>query len=205
MLLYGEPGTRKTSLTMHLPDSLFIDCEGGANLPQYVKALEEAGALYLGPEDGAGQFKSVLEELKEIAFVNESKRKNVVLDGFSKLFNNRVREEHSKLEDAGKDTDYGRDRKPALNETRKLLAVIDQLPCNVFFVCHQRPNYDGTAEPEPDCPRDIAYDLNLVLRTSIAGPSYYLHVVKSRYPQFTKGDRLECSYEAFMKQWRGEE
>jgi predicted ATP-dependent serine protease len=202
MLLYGEPGCGKTTFCLQFPRATFIDCEGGANLRDYTRVLEQSGSEYLGREDGAGDFGAVRAELMGLA-MEEHDRQTLVLDGFSKLFNDCVMDHYQELVAAGgeKATSYGADRKRAIAHTKELVRWIDQMDMNVIVVCHAKPDYEDDGL-QPDCPRSLMFDLNLCLECSVQGSRRVARVMKSRYSAFRLADRFELTYDSFLSVWK---
>lgn len=157
----------------------------------------------MGLEDGAGDFEKVVDEVKQLAMTDHD-RKTLIIDGFTKLFNNCVRDRQTELERQGKEIAYGNERKPALNWTRKLLRWLEQCDMNIVLICHSAVDYsdEDKAGIKPDCPKDCLFDLNLVLECFRQGPHRKARVIKSRYEQFNESEIFELSYDAFSAKWQ---
>jgi hypothetical protein len=202
IVIFGKAGVGKTFTALDWPDAYFIDCEGGASLPHYTDKLKKVGALYMGPEDGANDFKVVLEEVQELATTKHD-RKTLIVDSFSKLFGTAIQVENDRLVKQGAKTDFGVDKKPAISATRRLVKWLDRIDMNVILICHEKPVWKngeqiGTSFDGWD---KLEYELNLVLRIEKQGTARKAVVQKSRFVNFDDGERVDFSYEEFASRF----
>lgn len=202
ILIYGAPSVGKTWTSLEFPSVYYIDTEGGANLPHYAAKLKKSGAAYMGPDDGALDFKSVIEEIQTLA-TTDHPYKTLVIDSFSKLFNTQVAltaeaMEKSKTEDA-----FGASKKPAVGLTRRMVAWLDRLDMNVILICHERSQWRDGKEVGItfDGYDKLMYELHLALHITKQGPSRKAKVVKSRLEAFPDADSFEWSYAAFSERY----
>lgn len=205
VLIYGPPGVGKTWTSLDFPDCIFLDAEGGATEAEYTDKLDVAGALYLGQSESA-DFASVIEEIKTLAMVRHDRR-TVVLDSFTKLFNNSIAREEERLSDAGETVAYGNEKKPAVKCARRLVTWLDKLDMNVIVICHEKPLWKN-GEPcgeTFDGWDKLAYELDLTLQISKRGPERIATVRKSRLSGFPDGDSFTWSYDEFASRYGREQ
>lgn len=202
VLIFGPPGVGKTWQTLDFPNCYFIDCEGGANLPHYTQRLDDVGAIYLGPEDGANDYSVVLQEVIALATTKHD-RKTLVIDSFTKLFQTAVQVEYERILKAGKKPEFGIEKKPAISYTRRLIRWLNQIDMNVILICHERPEWVkgeqiGTTF---DGHEKLGYELNLVLQIFKNGKSRKARCIKTRFEEFTDGTICDWSYTEFVKRF----
>lgn len=202
VLIYGAPGVGKTWTSLEFPGVYYIDTEGGADLAHYAAKLRASGAAYMGPDDGANDFKSVIEEIQTLA-TTDHPYKTLVIDSFSKLFNTQVAltaeaMEKSKTEDA-----FGASKKPAVGLTRRMVAWLDKLDMNVILICHERSQWRDGKEVGItfDGYDKLMYELHLALHITKQGGSRKAKVVKSRLEAFPDADTFDWSYASFSDRY----
>ena len=196
--VFGPAGVGKTWTSLDWPDCYYIDAEGGANLPHYVEKLDKVGAMYLGPEDGADDFDVVLGEIQSL-MTTKHDRKTVIVDSFSKVFQVEMQAEVDRLTRLGKKIEFSVEKKPAIQKSKQLVAKLGRLDMNAILIMHQRPlwqngeqigfTFDGWDK--------LDYEFNLVLQIVKQGGSRKARVVKSRFEQFSDGELIDWSYQAF--------
>lgn len=200
MAIFGNAGVGKTMCSLDFPHCYFIDAEGGANLPHYTDRLKKAGALYLGPEDGASDPEVIVSECKELATTKHD-RLTTVLDSYSHVWNNEMQREYQRLVDRGQSPEgfFGRDKKPAIAWTRRLMSWIDKLDMNVILICHAKDEWRDQKVVRRifDGYDKLEYHLNLILEMEKQGPRRLAKVIKSRFAEFPEGDVFEWSYKLF--------
>ena len=69
MLIYGAPGVGKTWGALDFPGVYYIDTEGGADLAHYTAKLDAAGGVYLGPDQGAQSFDTIIDQVDALAWM----------------------------------------------------------------------------------------------------------------------------------------
>lgn len=204
MLVMGEPGVGKTFVSLDFPSTYLIDCEGGASLDHYTDKLEASGGVYLGPEDGANDFETVLDQVMALATVPHE-HKTLVVDSYSKLFNTRVTTEYERLEAAKRDMTktFGAEKKPAVNLTKRMISWFDRLDMNVILICHEKAKWADSEQVGYtfDGWDKLEYELDLTLRVVKQGNSRIARVGKSRLQEFTTGEAMPWSYEEFAKRY----
>lgn len=204
ILVFGQGGVGKTTVAIDFPKTYLIDCEGGANLPQYTERLKKSGGMYFGPDQGANDFAAVTEEIITLA-TTKHPFKTIVIDSVSKIFNTAVAAEHERMEKAGRDMEktFGAEKKPALNWLRRWLRWFEKIDMNVIMVAHQKDQYvegklSGTTF---DCWEKLNYELHLSLQIIKQGPSRKAKVMKSRLTGFPDADVFDWSYAEFANRF----
>lgn len=202
--IFGAAGVGKTWGALDFPKCYYIDAEGGASLPHYTDKLKKAGALYIGPEDGADDPDVIIEEVKELA-TKKHDRNTVILDAYSHVFNSMLLKEYQRLVDKGQDPEgfFGRDKKPGIAFSRKLSMWVKKLDLNVILVCHSRDEWkEGKVVRQTfDGWEKLDYDLNLILQISKQGPRRVAKTMKSRFEQFPEGEVFDWGYTVFAERF----
>lgn len=195
-ILSGESGVGKTWLMLEFPKPFIIDCEGGAVEPQYVEKMKAVGAWYMGKEDGSQDFKTVIEQLKELATTKHD-YKTLVVDSFSKLYNLTAAIAEEKVGNV-----YAADKKEAQKPTRQLQIWMDKLDMTIALVCHSKAEWKNgqpTGATTFDGWDKLKFDLNLWLELVLTGRKRDLVVRKSRIEGFILGNSYPADYATFAK------
>lgn len=202
VLIYGAPGVGKTWTSLEFPGVYYIDTEGGADLAHYAAKLKASGAAYMGPDDGANDFKSVIEEIQTLA-TTDHPYKTLVIDSFSKLFNTQVALTAEAMEKAKTEDAFGASKKPAVGLTRRMVAWLDKLDMNVILICHERSQWRDGKEVGItfDGYDKLMYELHLALHITKQGGSRKAKVVKSRLEAFPDADTFDWSYASFSDRY----
>ena len=202
VLIYGPPGAGKTWASLEFPSVYYIDTEGGADLDHYTDKLKASGAAYLGPNDGACDFPTVLDEIQTLA-TTQHDRKTLVIDSFSKLFNTQVAITAEAMEKSGKEDAFGASKKQAIAYTRRMVAWFGKLDMNVVLICHQRSQWKDGKEVGLtfDGWDKLEYELHLALRIAKQGTSRKAFVGKTRLVPFPEGECFDWSYSEFAKRY----
>lgn len=197
----GNAKVGKTMFSLNFPKPYLFDTEGGAVLPQYVKALKKVEGAYFGKEEGSQDFEEVLKEIKELATTKHS-YKTLIIDSFSYLYLLEAAEAEEKL-----GSDYGRDKKEANKPTRKLIRILEKIDMTVILVCHSKDKWEkkkgtdervntGTTFDGWD-KMEYIYDLWL----EILPDGKNMLVKGSRFEQFPKGEIFPATYEQFSEMY----
>lgn len=207
ILIFGKPGVGKTWQALDFPSVYYIDCEGGANLSHYTDKLKKAGGAYMGPEDGANDFPTVIEQFKALS-TEKHKFRTVVVDSFSKLFNTAIATEAERLEVEGIKNEFARDKKPAIAMTRQLIRWADRCDMNVIFIAHAKPEWGIDAKGQRseigttfDGYDKMEFELHLALEILKQGPARKARVRKSRLTGFPDGELFDWSYPKFAERY----
>jgi len=193
MLLSGRSGVGKTWGSIEFPDVFYIDVENGASEPHYLDKLKDAGALYMGPADGAQDAVPVVEAIHQL-ITQKHDRKTVILDSITKWWMVQISEAEKSV-----GSQYGADKKEAIKWMRRLIRNLDQLDMNVLLVAHAKPQWDdGTVIGDTfDCWDKLEYELDLWCEVTLEGSKRIATVRKSRVEAFPVGKRFPWSYDTF--------
>lgn len=193
-ILSGNSGVGKTFFMLDFPKPFVIDCEGGAVEPQYVEKMKAVGAWYMGKEDGSQDFKTVIEQIKELA-TTQHEYKTLVIDSFSKLYNITAAIAEEKVGSV-----YAADKKEAQKPTRQLQIWMDKLDMTIALICHSKAqwkNGQATGQTTFDGWDKLEFDLNLWLEFVLTGRKRDIVVRKSRIAGFILGNTYPADYATF--------
>lgn len=193
-IMSGKSGVGKTFFMLDFPKPFIIDCEGGAVESQYVDKMKSVGAWYMGKEDGSQDFKTVIEQVKELA-TTQHEYQTLVIDSFSKLYNLTAAIAEEKVGNV-----YQADKKEAQKPTRQLQLWMDRLDMVICLVCHSKAKWDNgqpTGTTTFDGWDKLEYDLNLWIELVQTGKRRDIIVRKSRLKGFVLGNSYPADYETF--------
>lgn len=195
-ILSGKSGVGKTFLMLEFPKPFVIDCEGGAVEPQYIEKMKKVGASYMGKDEGSQDFKTVIEQLKELATTKHDYQ-TLVIDSFSKLYNLTAAIAEETVGNI-----YAADKKAAQKPTRQLQIWMDKLDMTICLICHSKAKWEN-GQPVGvttfDAWDKLEYDLNLWVELVQTGKRRDLLVRKSRLTGFVLGNSYPADYETFAK------
>ena len=200
---FGAAGVGKTWVVIDYPDVYYIDSEGGATLPHYTDKLKAVNAGYLGPEDGANDMDFVVDQVRALA-TTKHRYKTLVIDSYSKLFNTSIQVEYDRLAATRDMTkSYGAEKKPAIAKTRQIIRWLERVDINVILVCHEKTLWKDN---EPigeiyDGWDKLAYELDLTMQIIKTGKTRKARICKSRLSQFSEGELIDWSYQAFAERY----
>lgn len=206
MMLFSKSGIGKTWLSMDFPNPYYIDSEGGARLAHYQSKLKKANGMYLGVEDGACDFTTVLDQIQILA-TEKHHYQTLAIGSITKLYQTAIANEQERL---GPEKDvFGASKKPAIHFMRRLVNWIHRLDMNVLFEAHEITEWgvnpkSGNREEignQPDVWDKLIYELDLTLRLEKRGPSRYAVVRKSRLLGFPEGESFPLEYTEFGKRY----
>ncbi len=195
-ILSGKSGVGKTFYMLDFEKPYIIDVEGGATEPQYVEKMKAVGAGYMGKDEGSQDFKTVIDQLKELA-TTKHEYKTLVIDSFSKLYNLTA----AIAEETVGNT-YAADKKEAQKPTRQLQIWMDKLDMTIALVCHSKDEWSKgqpTGSTTFDGWQKLEYDLNLWIEMTITGRQRSIIVRKSRLSGFALGNSYPADYATFAK------
>ena len=198
-VIYGASGVGKTTLALSFPAPYYFDVEGGAKGPQYRKLLKESGGAYLGPEDGASSFDTLIEQIQALA-TEKHPYKTLIVDSLTKLFQTTIAQEAERLGD--KDA-FGASKKPAVAAMRRLVMWASRLDMNIWFICHETAEWGMVNGQRAEVGRvadvwdKLIYELDLAVQVVKRGPQRLAVVKKSRITAFPDGDSFALDYAEF--------
>lgn len=195
-ILSGKSGVGKTWLMLDFKRPYVIDVESGATESQYVKKMQEVGAGYMGKDEGSQDYKTVIDQLKELA-TTKHEYQTLIIDSFSKLYNLTAAIAEEKVGNT-----YQADKKEAQKPTRQLQLWMDRLDMVICLVCHSKPKWENgqpTGTTTFDGWDKLEYDLNLWIELVQTGKRRDLVVRKSRLEGFILGNSYPADYDTFAK------
>jgi hypothetical protein len=200
-MLSGKSGAGKTFFALNFPKPYLIDTEGGATREQYTEKLIKVGGSYMGKDQGSQDFKTVLEEVKELATTKHD-FKTLIIDSYSKLYNIAAAIAEEKI-----GSEFGRDKKEANKPSRQLLRWIDRIDMTVILVCHTKDKWERRGN-EVTCVGTtfdgfdkFEYDLDLWLEVQKVGRERSYFIKKSRIDSFPEGGDFPLDYADFSKRY----
>lgn len=200
ILVYGKAGAGKTWASLDFPNVYYIDCEGGANLDHYTDKLKNSGGAYLGPEEGALDFETVIEQVRALG-TEKHNYKTLVIDSITKLYNTAIGDEMDRL---GEKDQYGASKKKPVSYMRRLVSWLSRIDMNVILVAHEKSEWGLNAQKERveigttfDCWDKLEYELDLALRVYKIGDKRMASVRKSRIATFEDATSFPWSYKDF--------
>lgn len=195
-ILSGKSGVGKTFFMLDFEKPYVIDAEGGATEPQYIEKMKAVGAGYMGKEEGSQDFKTVIDQLKELATTKHD-YKTLIIDSFSKLYNLTAA-----IAEETVGSTYAADKKEAQKPTRQLQIWMDKLDMTIALVCHSKDEWSKgqpTGVTTFDGWQKLEYDLNLWIEMILTGRQRSIVVRKSRLSGFVLGNSYPAEYATFAK------
>lgn len=196
-MISGESGVGKTFFALDFPKPYLIDSEGGATREQYQEKLKKSGGAYFGKEEGSQDFKTVIEEVKQLT-TTKHEYKTLIIDSFTYLYMLEASEAESK---GG--SDFGRDKKMANIPTRQLISVLEKCDLNIILVCHSKTKWERRGKDIIDAGSTfdgydkLEYILDLWCEINKGGKTFT--VKKSRVQSLIQGDSYPLSYDKFAE------
>lgn len=194
-MISGESGVGKTFFALDFPKPYLIDCEGGATREQYQQKLKKSQGAYFGKEEGSQDFKSVIEEVKQLTTTKHD-YKTLIIDSFTYLYMLEASEAESK---GG--SDFGRDKKMANIPTRQLMSVLEKCDMNIILICHSKIKWERRGKDIIDAGTTfdgydkLEYILDLWINILKGGKVF--EVKKSRVAGLKQGDSYPLTYDEF--------
>lgn len=196
-MISGESGVGKTFFALDFPKPYLIDSEGGATREQYQEKLKKSSGAYFGKEEGSQDFKSVIEEVKQLT-TTKHEYKTLIIDSFTYLYMLEASEAESK---GG--SDFGRDKKMANIPTRQLISVLEKCDLNIILICHSKTKWERRGKDIIDAGSTfdgydkLEYILDLWVELNKGGKTFT--VKKSRVNSLIQGDSYPLSYDKFAE------
>lgn len=204
VLIFGKAGSGKTWTSLDFPKVYYIDTEGGADMPHYTDKLKKSGGVYLGVDQGALSFDTILDQVKALA-TEKHEYKTLVIDSISKVFATEIANEAERL---GEKDAFGASKKPAVAFMRQLVSWLTRLDMNVILIAHEKDLY-GLDEKKQrnvigvtfDAWEKLEYELHLCLNIFKMAGQHKARVTKSRLTGFKDAEVLEWSYDTFAEKY----
>jgi hypothetical protein len=193
-VICGGPKAGKTWFALSFPKPFYFDTEGGARLGRYQERLAKSGGGYMGPKDGTLEFETLIEQIDALSS-ERHEYKTLVIDSITKIYQTRIAKDEEAL---GSKAVFGAQKKPAVAMMRRLVARLDRLDMNVWFVAQQVPEWgllDGKREQvgkAADVWEKLVYELDLTLEVQYHNPKLRTATTTgTRLAGFPMGDRFD--------------
>lgn len=196
-MISGESGVGKTFFALEFPKPYLIDSEGGATREQYMEKLRKAGGVYFGKEDGAQDFKTVNEEVRQLC-TTKHEYKTLIIDSFSYLYMLEAADAETKV-----GSEFGRDKRVANIPTRQLMTLLEKIDMNVILIAHSKDKWERrgkdliNAGTTFDGWEKMEYTLDLWIEIIKGGRTF--NVKKSRITSLPQGQAFPLSYDKFAE------
>lgn len=196
-MISGESGVGKSMFALDFPKPYLIDTESGATRQQYQEKLKKAGGVYFGKDEGSQNFRTVIEEIKQLC-TTKHEYKTLIIDSFTYLYMLEAAEAESK---GG--SDFGRDKKMANIPTRQLISILERCDLNIILVCHSKIKWERRGKDIIDAGSTfdgydkLEYILDLWGEIQRGGKTFL--VKKSRITGLTQGDSYPLTYDKFAE------
>lgn len=210
-VIFGKAGSGKTWLATSFPSAVMIDTESGAKRSHYTRRLTSAGSAYIGPEDGAGQLETIIEQITLLATTKHDWH-TVIVDSISKPWLTAISQEQERL---GERDQFGMSKKVPVALMRRFIRAIDRVDMNVIVCAHEGTEW-GVVKGQrqevgkiPDCYEKLIYELDLSLHIRAHSATRRdAIVIKSRLESFPAGDLIplqdngtDVSYESIAERY----
>lgn len=195
MYIYGESGTGKTVTSLHFPNPLVIDTEGGTD--HYAKFFK----FYREKTSDPQQVKNLIDDLIE----DPQGIKTLVIDPFSVIYDNILLRHESRMKVKSGNPNYTlqpADYKFIRAEVKGLVLRMLSLDMNIIVTARSATEYSkeefmkivGT---KAEGPKDLPYMFDIVLELTNVDGKFIANVKKDRTN--TLPPTFEFSYESFVK------
>ena len=198
-MISGRSGVGKSFFALQFPSPYYFDIEGGAVRRQYREALAKSGGAYFGREQGAGEFASVIEEVKALATTKHD-FKTIILDSFSHLYNSEAAKAEERI-----GSDFGKDKKEANRPSRQLIRWLEDIDMTVVLICHSRQKWERKGRDIIDAGTTfdgfdkLEFTLDLWIEAQKIGQQRSFVVKKSRIDTFQEGKEFPLDYKVFSE------
>lgn len=196
MMIFGPAGVGKTTFSLQFPDAYFIDTERGAENDQYVRRMQEAGALYLQSCDA----EEVIEELRQLVQDPED-RKTLVIDPITTIYDHLLDKNAERY-----GLDYGKYKHPSDMRMKHIFNLLYRLDMNVILTSHAKENWVSNKDHRGrevreqqgmtfDGYKKLDYIFDMVIGVEKRGRDRIAKVTKSRVESMPEGDEFEFSFD----------
>jgi hypothetical protein len=172
-------------------------------MDHYTDKLKKSGGAYMGPEQGALDFQTVIEQIQALA-TEDHNFKTLVIDSVTKLFSTAIASEAERILEKGNKDEFGASKKPAVANMRRLVNWLSRIDMNVILVSHEKPEWGLNGKGERveigstfDAWEKLEYELDLCLNIIKNGPQRIARIRKSRLTGFQDATTFPWSYADF--------
>jgi AAA domain len=200
-LFYGAAGVGKTTAAIQFPSPYLIDTEKGAENPQYVKLLKNAGGAVFQTSD----FEELLKEVKSL-LTERHEFKTLIIDPLTILYHDLL-DKAAKERISDKDPDgtaFGGHYGLANKKMKQLLNLLLRLDMNVIITSHAKNEYGANLAvlgQTYDCYKKLDYLFDLVFEIQKRGKERVALIKKTRIEGFPEGDVFPFNYDEIAKRY----
>jgi len=196
MLLYGPAGAGKTTSAIQFPRPYVIDTEKGAENDEYVRLMNDAGAVYMFSNDP----EEVIDQVRAL-LVQKHEYQTLIIDPLTPIYNDLL---DRAAEEVG--TDFGRHKGPANRTIKRMLNLLTRLDMNVIITSHAKPKWvrakdqkgKDTAVQEGntyECYDGLDYLFDLVIEVGRRGKDRIGTIRKTRIEAFPLDEVIAFNYD----------
>jgi adenosyl cobinamide kinase/adenosyl cobinamide phosphate guanylyltransferase len=187
-LFYGAAGVGKSTAAIQFPKPYWIDTEGSADKPQYVKLIKDQDGVVFQTQD----FDELMTEVKSLLTINHD-YKTLIVDSLTILYNDLVNKAEIKV-----GNEFGKHYNEANKRIKHLLNLLLRLDMNVIITSHAKNEYGNNMVvlgQTFDCYKKLDYLFDLVFEIQKRGQSRIGLIRKSRIEAFPDGEQFPFSYD----------
>jgi hypothetical protein len=196
-LFFGEAGAGKTTAAVQFPRPYVIDTEAGAELPQYARAITEAGGALFQSND----WDDIVKEVRAL-LTEPHEYRTLVIDPITTIYDDAI--DHA--EDVV-GSEWGRHTARARRDWKRLGRLLAKLDMNVIITAHAKPQYGDGKNAKVvgmtyEGPKGLDYLFDLVCEVTKRSVGDRGGVVrKTRIEGFPEGDRFPFSYQEIARRY----
>ena len=193
-LFYGPAGVGKSTASIQFPKPYWIDTEGSADKPQYVKLIKEQEGVVFQTQD----FDELMTEVKSLLTVKHE-YKTLIIDSLTILYNDLVNKAEIKV-----GNEFGKHYNEANKRVKHLLNLLLRLDMNVIITSHAKNEYGNNMVvlgQTFDCYKKLDYLFDLVFEIQKRGQNRVGIIRKSRIETFPDGEQFPFSYDEIAKRY----
>lgn len=187
VFFYGDAKIGKTTASIQFPKPYWIDTEGCADKPIYVKLLDQAGGMVFQTQD----FEEVVKEVKEL-MTNKHEFKTLIIDSFTDIYDDLVARMEIKI-----GSDFGRHVSEANKRVKYLLGLLMRLDMNIIITCKSKKEYGDKMTvlgQTFDGYRKLNYFFDVIFEAQKRGKDRTVIVRGSRFECFKDGESFPFTY-----------
>lgn len=193
-LFYGAAGVGKSTAAIQFPKPYWVDTEGSADKPQYVKIMDKQGGAVFQTQD----FDELITEVKSL-LTEKHEFKTLIIDSLTILYNDLLHKAELKV-----GSEFGRHYGEANKKVKHLMNLLLRLDMNVIITSHSKNEYGSNLSvlgQTFDCYKKLDYLFDLVFEIQKRGQDRIGLVKKSRYEGFPDTDQFPFCYDEIAKRY----